>query len=414
MYLIQRVQDILLKPKETWPVIEAEPTDAAALFKQYVVILAAIPPIASFIGMSLVGVGAFGVHIRVPILSGLVSAVLSYVVSLAMVWVLALIVDALAPRFGGTKNPLNALKVVAYAMTAGFVAGVLHLLPMLSVLGVLAALYGIYLLYTGLPVLMKCPPDKAIGYTAVVTICGIVAGILVGSIVALVTPSPMARMGAAGSDGGAISIKTPDGSISIDTAKLDEMAKKMEAAGKKMEQAQASGDPAAAGKAAADILGAISGAAGGSGTPIAPADLKALLPASLGSLARESLEAQGGGAMGIAASSAKAVYRSGAQQVELSITDMGGLGGLMSAATWANLTVDKETNTSIEKIYKLGKRTAREDYRKDQSQGEYTLVLENGVLVEAKGHNTGIADLKAALSALDLNKIEAMKRPAKS
>ena len=413
MNLVQRVQDILLKPQATWPVIEAEPTDAASLFKQYVVILAAIPPIASFIGMSLVGVGAFGVHVRVPILSGLVSAVLSYAVSLAMVWVLALIVDALAPSFGGTKNPLNALKVVAYAMTAGFVAGVLNLLPMLSVLGILAALYGIYLLYTGLPVLMQCPPDKAIGYTAVVTICGMVAGILVGSIVALVTPSPMARMGSAGSDG-AISIKTPDGSISIDTAQLDAMAKKMEAAGKQMEQAQASGDPAAAGKAAADILGAMAGAAGGSATPIAPADLKALLPESLGNLARESFEAQGGGAMGIAASSAKAVYRSGEQQVELSITDMGGLGGLMSAATWANLTVDKETSTSVEKIYKTGKRTAREDYRKDNSRGEYTLVLENGVLVEAKGHNTGIADLKAALGTLDLNKIEAMKRPAKS
>lgn len=413
MNLVQRVQDILLKPQETWPVIEAEPTDAATLFKQYVVILAAIPVVASFIGMSLVGVGAFGVHVRVPILSGLVSAVLSYAVSLAMVWVLALIVDALAPSFGGTKNPLNALKVVAYAMTPGFVAGVLNLLPMLSVLGILAALYGIYLLYTGLPVLMKCPPDKAIGYTAVVTICGIVAGILLGSIVALVTPSPMARMGSTGSDG-AISIKTPDGSISIDTAQLDAMAKKMEAAGKKMEQAQASGDPAAAGKAAADILGAMAGAAGGSATPIAPADLKALLPESLGSLARESFEAQGGGAMGIAASMAKAVYRSGEQQVELSITDMGGLGGLMSAATWANLTVDKETSTSVEKIYKAGKRTAREDYRKDNSRGEYTLVLENGVLVEAKGHNTGIADLKAALGTLDLNKIEAMKRPAKS
>lgn len=97
MNLVQRVQDILLKPQETWPVIAAEPTDAAALYKHYLLILAAIAPIASFIGMSLVGVGAFGVHIRVPILSGLVSAIVSYAISLAMVFVLALIVDALAP-----------------------------------------------------------------------------------------------------------------------------------------------------------------------------------------------------------------------------------------------------------------------------------------------------------------------------
>ena len=116
MNLVQRVQDILLKPKQTWPVVAAESGDTASLYKNYIVILAAIAPIAGFIGMSLVGVGAFGMNVRVPILSGLVSAVVSYVVSLAMVFVLALIVDALAPTFGGTKNQFNALKVVAYSI----------------------------------------------------------------------------------------------------------------------------------------------------------------------------------------------------------------------------------------------------------------------------------------------------------
>ena len=410
MNLVQRVQDILLKPRETWPVIAAEPADTAGLYKHYLLILAAIAPIASFIGMSLVGVGAFGVHIRVPILSGLVSAIVSYAISLAMVFVLALIVDALAPSFGGVKNQIQALKVVAYSMTAGFVAGVLNLLPSLSILGVLAGLYGIYLLYTGLPVLMQCPPEKAIGYTAVVTICGIVAGILVGSIAALATPSPMARMGAASGDG-AISIKTPEGSISIDTAKMEAMARKMEEAGKKMEQAQASGDPAAAGKAAADILGAM---AGGGGTPIPASDLKALLPDTLAGLPRESYEAQGGGAMGIAASSAKAVYRQGDQRVELSITDMGGLGGLLSVAGWANLTVDKDSSDAVEKIYKQGPRTVREQYRKDGSHGEYMLILGNGMLVEAKGQNTPFGDIKSAVGTVDLGKLEALQRPAKS
>lgn len=183
MNLVQRVQDILLKPKETWPVVAAEPGDTASLYKNYIAILAAIAPIAGFIGMSLVGVGAFGMNVRIPVVSGLVSAVVSYAVSLAMVFVLALIVDALAPTFGGTKNQFNALKVVAYSMTAGFVAGVLNLLPSLALLGILASLYGIYLLYTGLPVLMQCPPERAVAYTVVVTICGIV----VGSIVAMAT-----------------------------------------------------------------------------------------------------------------------------------------------------------------------------------------------------------------------------------
>ena len=146
MNLVERVQAILLKPKETWPVIEAESGDIPSIYKNYLIYLAAIPAVAGFIGMSLFGVGAFGVSFRVPILAGLVNMVVGFVLSLAMVYVLALIADALAPTFKGQKNLLNAFKLVAYGATAGMVGGVFNLLPALSMLGVLAALYSIYLL----------------------------------------------------------------------------------------------------------------------------------------------------------------------------------------------------------------------------------------------------------------------------
>lgn len=196
MNLVERVQAILLKPKATWPEIDAEPADAASLYKNYVMILALIPALASFIGLSLIGVGAFGVSFRVPLASGLANMIVGYVLSLVMVFVLALIIDAMAPTFEGSRSQIGALKLSAYASTAAFVGGVFSLLPSLSVLGALAALYGIYLLYTGLPVLMKCPPDKAIAYTAVVVVCAIVGGVVIAWVLALLTPSPM-RMGAA-------------------------------------------------------------------------------------------------------------------------------------------------------------------------------------------------------------------------
>lgn len=196
MNLVERVQAILLKPKATWPEIDAEPADAASLYKNYVMILALIPALASFIGLSLIGVGAFGVSFRVPLASGLANMIVGYVLSLVMVFVLALIIDAMAPTFEGSRSQIGALKLSAYASTAAFVGGVFSLLPSLSVLGALAALYGIYLLYTGLPVLMKCPPDKAIAYTAVVVVCAIVGGVVIAWALALLTPSPM-RLGAA-------------------------------------------------------------------------------------------------------------------------------------------------------------------------------------------------------------------------
>jgi len=198
MNLIQRVQDILIKPKDTWPVIAAEGGDTASVYANYLVFLAAIPAVAGFIGMSLIGFGGFEFGLRIPVLTGLVQMVVSYVLTLAMVFVLALIVDRLAPTFGGTKSPLNALKVVAYGSTASLVGGIVAVMPGFAILGVVASLYTIYLIYTGLPVLMQCPVDKAGAYTAVVIVCGIVAVVVLSSISMLFMPNRIVRVSEAG------------------------------------------------------------------------------------------------------------------------------------------------------------------------------------------------------------------------
>lgn len=184
MDIVSRVQDILLKPRKTWPTIASEPTDVASLYKDYVLILAAIPPVAGFVGLSLIGLG----FMRVPLMFGLSSMIAQYVLTLVMVYVLALIVDALAPTFGGTRDRMRALKLVAYGSTAAMVGGIFNLLPALSILGLLAALYSIYLFYLGLPVMMRCPQDRAAAYTAVVAVISIVAGLLVGGLASATLP----------------------------------------------------------------------------------------------------------------------------------------------------------------------------------------------------------------------------------
>jgi hypothetical protein len=400
---IQRVQDILLKPKETWPSIASEPASVASIYQQWLFILAAIPAVAGFIGMSVLGFGGFG--FRVPLLTGLVQMILSYALSLGMVYLMAHLVDALAPSFGGTKNFMSAFKLMAYSLTAAFVGGIFSLIPALAVLGLVAAAYSIYLLYTGLPELMRNPPEKSAAYTAVVVVAGIVAGIVVGAITAAITPS----FGMMGHRAGAnVTLNTPDGDVTLNTAKLEEMAKRMEEAGKRAEAAQKSGDPDAAGKALGDMMGAMSG---GNGQPIAAAELKAFLPESLGELKRVGIEAQSGGAMGINVSTAKAQYTAGEKRIELSIADTGGLAGLAAMAGWANLTVDRETETDVEKVYKQGNRTVREEYRKDGSNSERSVVLANGLVIEAQGRSVAPALLKQATEALALTQLEALQRP---
>lgn len=176
MALVDRVKNILLSPRTEWPVIDAEPATVASLYTGYIMPLAAIPVICQAIGMSMIGmtIPFIGGHYKTPIVTALTSAAVFYCFSLIAVYIVALIVDALAPSFGGTKNQVQALKVVAYSYTASWVGGILSIIPALSIIGVLFGIYSLYLLYLGLPVLMKSPPEKSLGYTVVVVICTII------------------------------------------------------------------------------------------------------------------------------------------------------------------------------------------------------------------------------------------------
>ena len=408
MNLVERVQAILLKPRETWPVIEAEAGDVPSIYKNYLVYMAAIPAVATFIGMSLLGFGAFGVSFRVPILSGLVNMVVGFVLSLAMIYVLSLIADALAPSFGGQKNSLNAFKLVAYGATAGMVGGVFNLIPALSMLGVLAGLYSIYLLYTGIPVLMKAPQDKALGYTAVLIVCGIVAGLIVGAVSAMFSGGGHGMMMGGATPPAEVNIQVPGSDVTINTAKLEEAAKKMEAAGKEMEAAQAKGDSAAAGKALGDMMGALGGQGG---KPIAPEALQAFVPAKLGAMERSAIEARTDNAMGMSFSSVTSEFRNDKGRVEVKVQDIGAVPALMMAmGAWSSSTVNRETQTEVEKVYKKDGVAVKEEYRKDGSRAEMTMMLANGVMIEVTGDNVDMDGVRTALNSLDLKGLSAIAR----
>ncbi|HPN80187.1 Yip1 family protein, partial [Dokdonella sp.] len=209
--LIARAKAILLSPRTEWPVIAAEPETVANLYKNYILVLAAIPAIAGFIKGSLIGFSLFGITVRTPMVSGIIGMLVSYALTLGIVYLVALIIDALAPSFGGEKNIVQALKTSAYTYTASWVAGIATIIPWIGWLVVLAgAIYGIYLLYVGLPHTMRSPPDKSVGYTAVVIVIGFVLSIVVGMVVGGIT--------AAGSAASALSMGTStSSSVTVDT-----------------------------------------------------------------------------------------------------------------------------------------------------------------------------------------------------
>ncbi len=169
MDIAQRVQAILLTPKAEWAKIKDEPTTVAGLFRSYVLILAAIPAGFQFLGNIIVGrrLPLVGVY-RWPIGRAIGYAVLSYVLALLAVYVFALIVNELAPTFASAKSMTRALKLSAYSMTPGWLAGVLYIVPGLWALSLLASFYGLYLLYLGFDTpMMETPKDKIPGYMVV-------------------------------------------------------------------------------------------------------------------------------------------------------------------------------------------------------------------------------------------------------
>jgi Yip1-like protein len=194
MNLVDRVKRILLSPRTEWEAIDAEQTTTAALYTGYIMPVAAIGPVAHLIGTTVFGIPVpFVGTIRIPLGSALMRAVIAYVLALAGTYILALIIDALAPTFNAQRSQIQALKLAAYSSTAAWVAGIFALIPWLSPL-MIVGLYSLYLFYLGLPVLMKSPREKVLPYTGVVILAALVVFLVIGAIAGRFSGIPHAGM----------------------------------------------------------------------------------------------------------------------------------------------------------------------------------------------------------------------------
>jgi len=403
--IIDRIKNILTTPKTEWPVIAAEPATVNGLYTGYIAILAALPAIASFIKGSLIGHSLFGVTVRSPVGMGIVGMILQYLLALVLVYVMALIINALAPTFGGKKDMVQALKTITYAWTASWIAGIAVILPWIGVLILIVGLvYAIYLFYLGLPSTMKCPADKAGGYTAV----SIVITVVLGWIFALIVGSVV---GTAAISGAHISNSSGDVTIDSNSAlgKLAAMGQRAEQAGKEMEAAQKSGDAAAQHDAMGKMMGAVSGTSG-TVEALAPDRIKAFLPDSLGDLKRTSMSAERNNAMGMQISQASADYRGdNNQHISLEVSDTGGAKGFMAMAAAMAPEEEKQTEHGYEKTYTADGNLVHETWDDQSKSGEYSVVVGKRFTVKATGNTDSIDQLKQAVASIDLGKLESLK-----
>ncbi|MGH8713077.1 MAG: Yip1 family protein, partial [Casimicrobiaceae bacterium] len=422
--LIARVKGILLSPSTEWPIIAAEATTSGAIYGRYVAPLATIGVIAGLIGHTIIGynVPLLG-HLGIGV--GIAGAVVKYVLAFVGVFVVAWLVDMLAPTFGGQRDSLRALKVTAYSYTPAWVAGILHLVPALGVLALLAGLYGLYLLYLGLPVLMRCPREKSVGYTIVLIVCAIVVSVIVSFLstcaiagLGLAGIGAVGRLGTHGGDGaaadaGGVIAGIFGGKSEADKARVTDALSKLQKMG---EQAEGQMNSGTAPEAAADLTTALNavGAIVAGGKDVQPVDfrkLKEMLPDTLAGMKRGEASGQSGEAMGIKGSSATARYTDGAgAALNLDITDMGSLSGLAGLASRFDPSMEKETDTGYERTRKVNGQIVHERYDRRSKSGEISIILAERFNVEVRGNGVDAATLQRAIKQIDIARIVALAK----
>jgi hypothetical protein len=445
--LLARVKNILLTPKTEWPVIETEATLPGKLLVGYVIPLAALSAVVSFLKMSVIGISIpFVGTIRTPLVSGLAAMILGFGFGLLGFFLFGFIINLLAPTFGGRRDFRQALKVAAYTATPVWVGSVLGLLPILStLLQLAAAIYAIYLLYLGLPLVMQSARDRAAGYTAAVIVACILAGIVLGVLNYL---TGFGRYGAFGSGFGGFATPAITGeerqrqtSEAVANALgnalgSDDKSKQGLAAaigglaevGRKMEQQQAANassaaqtvggtaDPAATAQAgAAAAVGALSalGGAMAGDHKVDPVDfhaLKVLLPESLPGMQRSNAEGSSQAVLGMKSSEATATYQGAAgARAEIKIADASAVAGLMSAAGGIAQSINSESDTGYERNTTIGGQAAHEKYDKPSNHGDITIIVAKRFAVDVSGDGVDMGTLEQYAGAINFSQLVSMK-----
>jgi hypothetical protein len=386
--LVDRAKNILLQPRAEWDRIAPEPADMGKLYMGYAVPLAALAAICMVIGYTVFGLGGFGFHVRISPVQGVVSGVVQFVMTLVGIFVLAIITNALAPNFGSTADQGQAHKLSVYSYTASLLSGVFLIYPPLAPLGILG-LYSFVLMYLGLPRLMKTPEDKRVGYFATIIVVAIIVFFVIGAVSAGVRGA-LSGFAMPGATFGQVTAPEPDSNLegtvtlpgggSIDLSEIEKMGE-------------------------AYSNGAVNTAA------IDPTQLQGFLPQSLpGGFNQTSLSSGTGGAMGMNASQAEAVYERGDARMTVTVVHMGAMGGIASMAGAMGVQQSRQDADGYSRTNTVDGRVVTEEMSRSANHASYG-VVGRGVALTAEGSGISVDEARAAVEAIGVQRLEAATTP---
>lgn len=416
--LLERIKKILMQPREEWPRIATEPETIASLYTSYIIPVAGFAVLCAFID-NLTGFTLFGVTHKPTYGEAVTSAVWQFGLQLGGVFVMSLILGYLAPLFGGRNDRLNALKLAAYAATAGWLANVFLLVPWLGFLTLLG-LYSLYLIRTGAPALLAVPDNKALPFTAAFVGVGIVLSLVVFGVLQAVAP---VGGRSAGGDGytdarrHAAEIERRLSGTAGETPANEDTAPSTEP-----DTEQRSAKTPATAEEAPSSGGGFGGLEGltkrlerlAKGAedvkPISPAQLKELLPFDLpGGFKRTETSSSESGMEGMNMATASGIYVSGDKTITLNISDMGAAGAIAGLTSAFGVSSSEEKDGVSRKMSTIDGRMVTEEYDINQNTGMYGVMAADRVMVKADGSNgADIDDLKNAVESVDMRRVEGL------
>jgi len=187
MAMLQHTLGILTHPDREWARIRGDSQSFWKVYVQHVPLLALIPVIAAYFGVTQVGwsVGS-GQLVKLTGDSALVLCISAYLAQLVAIYILGEYINWMSRQFGvaddASHRHYEGTALAVYCATPMMLAGLVLLYPQLWLVAsvyILAACYSVYLLYEGIPILMNIPKERGFIYASSVLTVGLVLAVVV-------------------------------------------------------------------------------------------------------------------------------------------------------------------------------------------------------------------------------------------
>ena len=176
---VKHLPGLFTDPAREWERIRDADYSVADSIAGHTLLLALIPAVCSLVGTTTIGwQGGGAVPVKLTTGSAAQIAVLYYFAMVFATFTMGWMIHWMSRTYGAEQPLSQCVTLATYTATPLFLVGVLQLYPLLwlnLVLGLPVVAFTTYLFYTGVPIVMRIPPERGFLFSSAVLAFGLVA-----------------------------------------------------------------------------------------------------------------------------------------------------------------------------------------------------------------------------------------------